>query len=375
MAGMSTPTISIPSELLPADGRFGSGPSKVPNEHVERLAEVAPDLMGTSHRQAPVKGLVKRIREGLASYFALPDGYEVAMGNGGASLFWDAATFQLIEQRSCHGVFGEFSTKFAGLVDATPHLAEPVRVAAEFGARPSMGPVDGVDAYALTHCETTTGVMMPVERPADDGSLVLVDATSAAGGLTVDPQQFDAYYFSPQKGFASDGGLWLALLSPAAIERIERLSNERATPAMLDLKAALDNSRKDQTLNTPAVATLQLMAHQIEVLNAVGGLATVASDCAKKAGMVYEWADKRDWAQPFVADPASRSDVVCTVDLDESLPVDELTGQLRAHGVVDIDPYRKLGRNQVRIATFPAIDAADTEALLACIDYVAERLR
>lgn len=375
MAGMSTPTISIPSELLPADGRFGSGPSKVPTEHVERLAEVAPDLMGTSHRQAAVKGLVKRVREGLATYFALPDGYEVALGNGGASLFWDAAIFQLIQRRSCHAVFGEFSTKFAGLVADAPHLDEPVRREAEFGARPTMEAVDGVDAYALTHCETSTGVMMPVQRPADDGSLVLVDATSAAGGLAVDPQQFDAYYFSPQKGFASDGGLWLALLSPAAIERLERLAGERTTPAMLDLKTALNNSRKDQTLNTPAVATLQLMAHQIEVLNAAGGLATVAAGCAEKAGMIYEWAEKRDWAQPFVADPASRSDVVCTIDLDDAVSVDDVTATLRAHGVVDVDGYRKLGRNQVRIATFPAVDAGDVEALLGCLDYVVERLR
>jgi phosphoserine aminotransferase len=373
MRAMS-PTITIPSELLPADGRFGCGPSKVPTGHVARLAEVSDQLVGTSHRQAGVKDLVGRIREGLATYFGLPEGYEVALGNGGASLFWDAATFQLIERRSWHGVFGEFSTKFADIVAATPHLDEPVRREAAFGARPVVEAVDGVDAYALTHCETSTGVMMPIERPADPHALVLADATSAAGGLAFDPREVDAYYFSPQKGFASDGGLWVALLSPAAIERLERLASERPTPAMLDLQTALANSRKNQTLNTPAVATLQLMAHQIDVLNEAGGLPAVAASCAAKAGTVYAWADKRDWAEPFVTDREARSDVVCTVDLDQAIPAADVSAALRAHGVVDTEGYRKLGRNQLRIATFPAIDPGDVEALLACVDYVAERM-
>lgn len=367
-------SITIPSELLPGDGRFGCGPSKVPGAHVDRLAEVADQLLGTSHRQAGVKGLVGRIRDGLATYFALPEGYEVALGVGGATLFWDAATFHLIDRRSCHGVFGEFSTKFADIVANAPHLDDPVRREAAFGARPVVEPADGVDAYALTHCETSTGVMMPIERPDDPDALVLVDATSAAGGLAFDPRQVDAYYFSPQKGFASDGGLWVALLSPDAIERIERLAGQRATPAMLDLHTALANSRKNQTLNTPAVATLQLMAHQIDVLNEAGGLPAVAAGCAAKAGSIYAWAEKRDWAEPFVSDREARSDVVCTIDLDEAIPAAEVSAALRANGVVDTEGYRKLGRNQLRIATFPAIDPGDVEALLGCIDYVAERV-
>lgn len=368
-----TSTITIPTELLPADGRFGCGPSKVPNAHVERFADVAPQLLGTSHRQAGVKDLVARIRDGLATYFALPEGYEVALGNGGASLFWDAATFQLIDQRSCHGVFGQFSTKFADIAAHSPHLDEPVRREAPFGARPVMEPAEGVDAYALTHCETSTGVMMPIERP-DADALVLADATSAAGGLAFDPDQVDAYYFSPQKGFASDGGLWVALLSPAAIERIERLAGERATPAILDLNAALASSRKNETVNTPAVATLHLMAAQVDVLNGAGGLPAVAASCAAKAGTVYAWAEKRDWAEPFVSEREARSDVVCTVDLDEAIPAPEVSSVLRANGVVDTEGYRKLGRNQLRIATFPAVDPGDVEALLACVDHVAERV-
>lgn len=372
---MSESQISIPSDLLPADGRFGAGPSKVPQDHVRRLAEVAPDIMGTSHRQAAVKGLVRRVREGLSSYFSLPDGYEVALGNGGASLFWDAAAFQLIDQRSCHFTFGEFSSKFADQIAGMPHLDEPARFSAEFGQRPAVTAVDGVDAYALTHCETSTGVVMPIERPAGAGdALVLVDATSAAGGQSFDPAQADAYYFSPQKGFASDGGLWLALLSPAAIERIERLAGQRATPAILNLATALDNSRKDQTLNTPAVATLQLMADQIDALTEQGGLGAVAAACQAKAEAIYGWADARDWASPFVADVDARSHVVCTVDIDESIPAGDISAVLRANGVLDTDAYRKLGRNQLRMATFPAVDKSDVEALLACVDYVAERL-
>ncbi len=373
---MNTHGITIPEELLPRDGRFGCGPSKVPQDAVERLARLAPTTLGTSHRQDAVRGLVARVRAGMARYFDLPEGYEVALGNGGASLVWDAATFQLIEERSWHAVLGEFSSKFAGLVGATPWLEEPVRAESAFGDRPAISGVSGVDATCLTHCETSTGVEMDLQRPQDgeEGALVLVDATSAAGGLAFDPTQVDVYYFSPQKAFASDGGLWLALLSPAAIERIERLAAQRHTPAMLDLGSALANSRKEQTLNTPAVATLALLADQVEALEAAGGLTEVDAACRAKAGLITQWADARDWAAPFVADPAARSGVVTTIDLDERVPAATVSQVLRSHGVLDTEAYRKLGRNQLRIGTFPAVDHADVEALLAAIDHIAERL-
>ena len=369
------PAISIPDELRPADGRFGVGPSKVPSEAVTRLAAAADGLLGTSHRKAGVKGQVRRVREGLRTFFDLPDDYEVGLGVGGATLFWDAAVFGLIRERSAHAVFGEFSSKFAAAVDAAPHLADPVRLEAPFGSAPEVGAVDGVDAYALTHCETSTGVATPIVRPAGaQDALVLVDATSAAGGLPVDPREADAYYFSPQKAFASEGGLWLALLSPAAIERIGELAGTRYQPAILDLQTALDNSRKDQTYNTPSVSTLYLMGEQLDWMNAQGGLGWAVDNCARKASHLYEWSEGAEFASPFVADPSLRSNVVTTIDLDERVDAAEVSAALRENGILDTDAYRKLGRNQLRIAVFPAIDLADVERLTASIDYVVDRL-
>ena len=371
MCAMSA--ITIPADLLPADGRFGSGPSKVPVEAVQRLAATGTTLLGTSHRRPAVKDLVRRVRSGLAAYFSLPDGYEVVLGNGGATLFWDAAGHGLVAERSAHAVFGEFSAKFAAAVAAMPWLADPLVVEAAPGTHPTLERAD-VDVYALTHCETSTGVVMPVRRPASDG-LVLVDATSAAGGIAFDPSEADAYYFSPQKAFASEGGLWLAVLSPAAVERIETIAGQgRYVPASLDLRIALDNSRQNQTYNTPSVSTLFLMAEQVDELNMRGGLAAVAKDCAEKAGVVYDWADAREWASPFVSDPAQRSTVVCTIDLDDRVPADEVSKVLRANGIVDTEAYRKLGRNQLRLAVFPAVERSDVERLVASIDHVVEAL-
>jgi phosphoserine aminotransferase len=366
--------ISIPADLLPADGRFGSGPSKVRPETLDALAATGRSLLGTSHRKPAVKDQVRRIRTGLATFFSLPDGYEVALGNGGATLFWDAAVFSLIEQRSAHAVFGEFSAKFAKAAGAAPFLDDPAVFEAEPGTYPEVTPVEGVDLYALTHSETSTGVAMPVLRPAYD-ALVAVDATSAAGGIAFDPAEADAYYFSPQKAFASEGGLWLALLSPAAVERIGAIkASDRHIPAMLDLSIALDNSRQDQTYNTPAVATLFLMAEQIEWMNAQGGLSWSAKECAAKADHIYSWAETSDYATPFVPDPAARSTVVCTVDLDEAISADAVSKALRSNGVLDTEAYRKLGRNQLRFAVFPAVDPEDVQRLTACVDYVVEQL-
>jgi len=364
--------ITIPTELLPEDGRFGSGPSKVRQIAIERLAAAAPTLLGTSHRQPGVKGQVRRVREGLREFFALPDGYEVVLGNGGATLFFDAAVYCLIARRSAHAVFGEFSAKFAAAVRAAPFLDDPVVVESEFGAHPALEAHDGVDLYALTHCETSTGVMMPVRRPAGAGDAVIaVDATSAAGGITFDIAEADAYFFSPQKGFGSEGGLFVALLSPAAIQRIATIrASGRHIPGMLDLSRALAFSMKDQTANTPSVATLFLMAEQIEWLNEQGGLAWAAKECAAKAAALYGWAESRPWAAPFVADPAMRSPVVCTIDLDPSIPASEVSAALRANGIVDTEAFRTLGRNQLRIATFPAVAASDIERLTAAVDYV-----
>jgi len=371
--------IVLPDHFRPADGRFGSGPSKVRQEGVDALAAAAPLLLGTSHRRPAVTDLVRRVREGLADYFSLPPGHEVAMGNGGATLFWDAAAFGLVRERSAHAVFGEFSSKFAAVTRAAPFLADPLVVESAPGGAPALAADASVDLYALTHNETSTGVMTPVARPAgtrEGAGLVVVDATSAAGALPVDATAFDAYYFSPQKAFGSEGGLWLALLSRAAIARLDEVAaSGRHIPAMLDIRLALDSTRKDQTYNTPAIATLLLMAEQLEWMAAQGGLDWAVKDCAAKAGHLYDWAGAREWAQPFVADPELRSTVICTIDLDDAVPADDVAAILRRNGVVDTEAYRKLGRNQLRIAVFPAVDPADVERLTAAIDHIAGKLR
>jgi len=373
----STPTDFpvLPPELRPSDGRFGSGPSKVRQEAVDALAAAAPTFLGTSHRQAPVRSLVGRIRAGLAELFDLPDGYEVALGNGGSTLFWDLATFSLVERRSQHLVFGEFSAKFAAAATAAPHLEEPQVLAAPFGSHPDPRPDPAVDLYALTHNETSTGVMQPVRRPAGADGLVCVDATSGAGALPVDPREFDVYYFAPQKSFAADGGLWLACLSPAAVERTQWIAaSGRPVPAMLSLPIALEQSRADQTLNTPALATLFLLAQQVDWLNEQGGLAWAVKRCDESAGILYGWAEQSGYATPFVTDPAMRSHTVATIDLDPSVDAGAVTRALRANGIVDTESYRKLGRNQLRVAMFPAIEPADLEVLTRALDWLVERL-
>ena len=370
----STPIPTLPGHLRPRDGRFGSGPSKVRQEAVAALAAAAPTFLGTSHRQAPVRSVVGRIRAGLAELFDLPDGYEVALGNGGSTLFWDLATFSLIERRSQHLVFGEFSAKFAAAAGAAPHLDDPQVIAAPFGSHPEPRPDPGVDLYALTHNETSTGVAMEVRRPAGADGLVCVDATSGAGGLAVDPDQFDVYYFAPQKSFAADGGLWLACLSPAAVERTGRIAaSGRAIPAMLDLGLALEQSRLDQTLNTPALATLFLLATQVEWLNEQGGLAWAAKRCQESAGIVYGWAEASGYASPFVADPAKRSHTVATVDLDRGVDAGAVCRALRTNGILDTEPYRELGRNQLRIGMYPAVDPADLDTLTRAVDWLVAR--
>ncbi|WP_432489127.1 phosphoserine transaminase [Kineococcus sp. SYSU DK018] len=376
------PDVQIPADLLPADGRFGSGPSKVRPEQVDALVRAGRTVLGTSHRQEPVKSLVRRVREGVAQLFSLPEGYEVVLGNGGSTTFWDVAALCLVRERSQHLVLGEFSSKFAAVTAGAPFLAEPVVVRGEPGTLPRLGRVaDGVDAVAWPHNETSTGVVAPVRRPdgpapAEGGPLVLVDATSGAGGLAVDVAQTDAYYFAPQKSFASDGGLWIALLSPAALERAEELgAGGRWVPPSLDLRTAVENSRKDQTYNTPAVATLVMLAEQVEWLLGQGGLQWAARRTAESAAVVYGWAAEREWATPFVADPAARSTVVATVDLDLSIDSVQLQEVLRRNGVVDVFPYRSLGRNQLRIGLFPAVDPEDVRALTRCVDHVAERIR
>ncbi|WP_100445097.1 phosphoserine transaminase [Glycomyces xiaoerkulensis] len=368
-----TDEITIPAELLPADGRFGSGPSKVPTEAMAALADAGKSVMGTSHRKSAVKDQVGRLRRGLSELFSLPDGYEVIVGVGGTTAFWEAAVFGLVDHRVQAASFGEFGSKFAGAVAAAPHLADPTVVTAEPGTAAHLTAEEGVDVYATPHNETSTGVAVEVKRVAADG-LMLHDATSAAAGLPVDPAETDCYYFAPQKGLASDGGLWIALMSPAAIERAERIAaSGRYIPAFLDLKTAIDNSRKDQTYNTPAVATVFLAAEQVDALNAAGGLKAAADRCADSAGTLYSWAESRDFADPFVTDPQLRSNVVTTIDFD-GVDAAEIAKVLRANGVVDTEPYRKLGRNQLRIATYPAVDPADAAKLTESIDYVAERL-
>jgi phosphoserine aminotransferase len=371
----SVPDMTIPTELLPRDGRFGSGPSKVRPEEVEALAASGTTYLGTSHRQGTVRFMVAALRNGIAELLSLPDGYEVALGNGGTTAFWDAATFGLIDQRSQHLSYGEFSSKFAACAAAAPHLDDPEIIESAPGTVPTPKANADVDAYCFTHNETSTGVAVAPVRPEGAEGLVLVDATSAAGGLRFDASQVDAYYFAPQKALASDGGLWLAALSPTAIERIERISaGDRWVPAFLDLGIALDNSRKDQTYNTPALATIFLAVQQVEWVLHNGGLPFAAGRCDRSAEILYGWAESRDYATPFVADPAIRSHVVATIDLDDEIPAATVSGVLRQNLVVDTESYRKLGRNQLRIAMFPAIDPDDVEALTHCIDYVVERL-
>jgi phosphoserine aminotransferase len=371
------PEIQIPADLLPNDGRFGSGPSKVRPEIVEKLASVAASWMGTSHRQKPVRAVVGRVREGLRELLSLPDGYEIVLGNGGTTVFWDALTFGVVEAQSQHLSFGEFSSKFATAVKAAPHLGDPEVISSEPGTHPEAVARAGVDSYCLTHNETSTGVMMQLRRPegADDSSLVLVDATSAAGGLRFDPGETDVYYFAPQKNFAGDGGLFLAACSPAAVDRIERIaSSGRWIPASLDLKIALDNSRLDQTYNTPALATIFLLAEQLDWMNGNGGLEFSAGRSDRSAEILYGWAEAHELASPFVQKPDERSRVVATIDFDESVDALGLAAILRKNGMVDTDPYRKLGRNQLRIAMFPSIEPDDVAALTRCIDYVLERV-
>jgi phosphoserine aminotransferase len=373
---MTTPeSLQIPADLLPRDGRFGSGPSKVRAEQMRALFDSGSSYLGTSHRQSTVRNKVGEVRDGLATLFGLPDGYEVLLGNGGTTCFWDAATFHLVAEHSQHLSFGEFSSKFASAVAQAPHLTDPEVITSDAGTHPRAVAREGVDLYALTHNETSTGVMMPIERPAGATGLVAVDATSGAGGLFVDPTQFDCYYFAPQKSFASDGGLWLALCSPAAVERIESLAaSDRWTPAFFDLKIALDNSRLNQTYNTPALATIHLLASQIAWFNANGGLEFSAGRSRQSAEILYTWAEASDFAAPFVANPSERSNVVGTIDFAEGVDATVVAKVLRAHGVVDTEPYRKLGRNQLRIAMFPSVDPEDVAALCACINYVVGNL-
>jgi phosphoserine aminotransferase len=366
----------IPADLKPADGRFGCGPSKVRPEALAALAERA-DLIGTSHRQAPVRDLVRRVRSGLAELFSAPDGYEVALGNGGATAFWEAAAAWLVRERALHLTYGEFSQKFAKATAAAPFLADPILVEAEPGDAPDPVADPTADALAWAHNETSTGVMVEVRRPEGAGdSLVLIDATSGAAGLPLDASQADAYYFAPQKGFGGDGGLWVALLSPAAIARIEQLDGAqgRWQPAFLSLRTALENSRKEQTYNTPALATLLLLADQIEWMLEHGGLEWCVERTSDSSSRLYGWAERSELATPFVADPAKRSLVVGTIDFAESVDAAALAAALRANGIVDVEPYRKLGRNQLRIGMFPAVEPDDVAALTACIDWVLEQV-
>jgi phosphoserine aminotransferase len=373
---MTSPeTLRIPENLLPRDGRFGSGPSKIRVEQVEALLTDATTYLGTSHRQATVRNKVGEVRDGLSALFNLPEGYEVLLGNGGTTCFWDAATFHLIESQSQHLSFGEFSSKFASAVKQAPHLKDPQIITSDVGSHPSAQADDSVDLYALTHNETSTGVMMEIERPAGATGLVAVDATSGAGGLMVDATQFDCYYFAPQKSFASDGGLWLAICSPAAIERIEQISSsDRWTPAFFDLKIALDNSRLNQTYNTPALATIHMLASQIKWMNDNGGLEFSAGRSQRSAQILYTWAEASGFATPFVANPQHRSNVVGTIDFADDIDANVIATILRANGIVDTDPYRKLGRNQLRIAMFPSVEPDDVASLCACINFIVGNL-
>jgi len=369
----SATTLTIPEELKPADGRFGAGPSKVRPEQLAHLADNA-KVMGTSHRQKPVKDLVGRVRGGLRDLFSLPDGYEIALGNGGATAFWDAAAFGLVRRRSQHGVFGEFSSKFANVTEGAPFLDDPVRASAEPGDAPVIRAVaEGCDVVGWAHNETSTGVMTQIVRPSGASgkdTLVVIDATSGAGGLPVDIREVDAYYFAPQKSFASDGGLWLAALSPAAQERIAELdASDRWIPDFLSLATALENSKKDQTYNTPAVATLLMLADQLEWMLGNGGLDWCVSRTTESSSHLYEWARASEYAHPFVRDVEKRSLVVGTIDFNDRVDAAAVAKTLRANGIVDVEPYRKLGRNQLRVAMFPAVDPADVRQLTRAQSY------
>jgi phosphoserine aminotransferase len=368
--------IIIPSSIKPVDGRFGCGPSRIRPEALAALSASGNSILGTSHRQKPVKNVVKRVREGLTSLFDLPEGYEVVLGNGGSTAFWDIATFGLIEDRSQHLVFGEFSSKFAAAAKEAPFLGEPTVIKSEPGSHPVSVAEAGIDVYAMTHNETSTGVAMPIIRPAGiDGALVLVDATSAAGGLMVAAKEFDTYYFAPQKSFASDGGLWIAIMSPAAIARAEKIkASGRWVPAFFDLGIAIENSRLDQTYNTPALVTLMLLAEQIEWMNSNGGLSFAAGRSTASSEILYSWAEKTSYTTPFVTDPTMRSKVVGTINFDDAIDATKICAALRANGIVDTEPYRKLGKNQLRIGMFPAVDPSDVEALTKCIDHVVAAL-
>ena len=370
--------VKIPADLLPADGRFGAGPSKISPAHLDALAATGVSLMGTSHRQAPVRDLVGRVRSGLTDFFPIPDGYEVVLGNGGATAFWDVATHGLIARRSQHLTFGEFTAKFATAAKAAPWLEDPSVISSAPGTRAVAVAEDGIDVYAWAHNETSTGVMAPVVRPAGtnaDESLVLIDATSGAGGLPVDLTETDVYYFAPQKSFASDGGLWIAVMSPAALERAATIAaSDRHIPAFFDLPIAIDNSSKNQTYNTPSVATLFLMAEQLDAMNSLGGLAGMVERTTASADALYGWAERSPYAVPYVVEPGDRSLVIGTINFDDSVDAAQIAKVLRAHGVVDTEPYRKLGQNQLRVAMYPAIDPADVETLTRCIDFVIEHL-
>jgi phosphoserine aminotransferase len=372
----SSSDITLPPDLRPSDGRFGSGPSKVRADAIAALVAAGPTYLGTSHRQSPVRSVVGRVRSGMADLFALPEGYEVVMGNGGAAYFWDVAVFSLIERRSQHLSFGNFSETFATMVANAAHLDTPDIISSAAGTHPEANPNPDVDAYALTHNETSTGVAMEILRPAPaEEGLVLVDATSAAGGMRVDPSQFDVYYFSPQKGFGADGGLWIALCSPAALARVDAIkATGRWIPESLSLATAVENARLDQTYNTPGLATLFLMADQLEWIVANGGLEWAASRCEESTNILYGWAEKSDFATPFVVAPADRSPVVATIDLDDSIDAKAVNKVLRANGIVDTEPYRRLGRNQLRVAVFPSVEPDDVTILTGAIDYVVSTL-
>ncbi len=373
-----TAALKIPAELLPKDGRFGAGPSKVRPEQMEALSRAGAKLLGTSHRQAPVRNLVGSVREGLSQLFKAPDGYEVVLGVGGSTAFWDVASFGLVQEKAQHLSFGEFGSKFAAATNKAPFLSESSIIKAEPGTRPEAVAESGVDVYAWPQNETSTGVAAPVRRVqgADAGALVLIDATSAAGGLDVDVAESDVYYFAPQKNFASDGGLWLGLFSPAALERAARINaTDRWIPDFLNLQTAIDNSKLNQTYNTPSLSTLVTLNAQVEWMNANGGLDFATGRTADSTGRIYSWAEASPVATPFVARPEDRSNVIATIDFDDSIDAAAIAKTLRANGVVDVEPYRKLGRNQLRIATFVAIEPDDVSALLQCIDYVIEHSR